>query len=148
MAKRVLSVREETSQEKLLREWFEAQRLESPRNLEEAARLLVGLVTGLLGVLFSVLTLSAETLPAYISLPLVRWAGAAAVVLWLGALLSGLVVILPRPWRVNPGRPQSESNAFDSLLGRKAGWLTTAAVAFGLGTLALGLVLLAAIFQV
>ena len=58
---KVLSMREETSEEKKLREWFEAQALESPKNLEDAARLLIGLVTGLLGALFGVLTVSAET---------------------------------------------------------------------------------------
>ncbi len=63
---KVLPIREETSEEKKLREWFETQALESPKNLEEAARLLIGLVTGLLGALFGVLTVSAETLHTYV----------------------------------------------------------------------------------
>ena len=69
---KVISIREENSEEKKLREWFETQSLDSPKNLEDAARLLIGLVTGLLGALFGVLTVSAETLPAYLSLPVVK----------------------------------------------------------------------------
>ena len=64
---RVLSIREETA-EKKVREWFGTQALESPERSEEAARLLIGLITGLLGALFAVLTVSAETLPAYLYL--------------------------------------------------------------------------------
>jgi hypothetical protein len=96
---------EETSEEKKLREWFETQALESPKNLEEAARLLIGLVTGLLGALFGVLTVSAETLPAYLSLSAVKWCGILAVVLWLLSLLCALVVVTPRRWQSDASKP-------------------------------------------
>lgn len=142
---RVLSIREERPEERGLDEWFAAQKLESPKNMEEAARLIIGLVTGLLGALFGVLTISAETLPAYLALPVVRWVGAAAVVLWLLALLFGLLVVLPRRWQVTPARPASEDTAFTQLLHHKSRWLTACAICFGLGILALGLVLIIAL---
>lgn len=145
---KVLSIREENAEEKRLRAWFEAQALESPKNIEEAARLLVGLVTGLLGALFGVLTISAEKLPAYLSLPLVKWSGMAAVALWLASLLAGLVVILPKKWQSVPGRPDRQAQTFRDLLKRKAAWLTAAVICFGLAVVALAVVLVTALWSV
>lgn len=145
---KVLEIRAETPEETRTREWFATQTLESPRNIEEAARLLIGLVTGLLGALFTVLTVSAETLPAYLSLGVVRVSGIAAVVLWLLSLLAGLVVVLPRRWQFAPGRPDTQHAAFHSLLKQKSAWLTIAVVAFGLAVIALAAVLVTALASV
>ena len=142
---KVLSIREETPEEAALRKWWAAQALDSPKNLEEAARLLVGLVTGLLGALFTVLTVSAETLPAYMSLPLVKASGVAAVVLWLASLLAGLVVVLPRRWSAAPGKPDTQSQMFKKILGYKSAWLTACVIAFGLAVVALGIALVTAL---
>src|SRR6266498_3403950 len=135
---KVISIREENIQEKNLREWFETQLLESPKNLEEAARLLIGLVTGLLGALFGVLTISAETLPAYLSLPSIKMFGVGAVGLWLAALLCGLVVVTPRKWQSDAGKPDTQSQVFRQLLNYKATWLRLSAILFGLAVIALG----------
>jgi len=78
---RVVGVRAESSTEQMQREWFAKQALESPAHLEEAARLLIGLVTGLLGVVFTVLTVASNPLPGYKHVPVIRWLGAIAVVL-------------------------------------------------------------------
>lgn len=142
---KVLSIREESPTEKSLREWFAAQRLESPKAIEEAARLLIGLVTGLLGALFGVLTVSAEKLPPYLSLPLVRWAGVAAVVLWLFSLLAALGVLLPRRWRSAPGLPQTQEQTLANLLAHKANWLTASVCLFGAAVILLGVVLVTAL---
>ncbi len=145
MAKQVISIREETPQERGLRDWFDAQALDAPETLEEAARLIIGLVTALLGTLFGVLTVSAEHLPAYLLLPAVRWSGVAAVGCWLVALLAGLLVVLPRRRATPPGRPDLQAQAFQTLLVRKASWLNLAGAAFGLGVLALCVVLVSAL---
>jgi len=145
---KVVSSREETPEEGQLREWFAAQAFESLKNLEEAARLLIGLVTGLLGALFGVLTVSAETLPAYLSLPLVKTFGIAAVVLWLLSLLAGLAVVTPRKWQTDPSRPATQSSAFDRMLEYKSGALKTAVLLFGAAVIALGVVLVAALVLV
>jgi hypothetical protein len=107
--------------------------------------LLVGLITGLLGVLFGVLTVAAEKLPAYLNLPGVRGTGVAAVAFWLGSLLCGLVVVLPFRWQVQPGHPQTEHATFEAILGRKAGWLLAAVIGFALGVIALAIVLIVAL---
>ena len=148
MDKRVLSIREESTEEKKLREWFEDQALEGPKTVEDAARLLIGLVTGLLGALFGVLAISAEKLPGYLSLPLVRWAGVAAVILWLLSLLAGLVVVLPRKWQTYAGKPDTQSQVFLQILAFKSGWLTTCVLFFGMGILGLGVVLVVALLSV
>jgi uncharacterized protein YjeT (DUF2065 family) len=145
---KVLSIREESSDEKKLREWFETQSLESPKNIEDAARLLIGLVTGLLGALFGVLTVSAETLPAYLSLPFVKFFGVGAVVLWLASLLCGLAVVTPRKWQSDAGKPEAQRQVFKEILKYKSNWLRVSVVFFGLAVLALGVVLVAALLSV
>ena len=137
----VLSMREETAEERRIREWFATQALESPKNLEEAARLVIGLVTGLIGVLFSVLTISADKLPGYLSLPGVRALGVAAVVLWLLSLLFGLLVVVPFQWQINPSKPASEKATFEQLLAHKSRWLTASVICFWVGVTALGIIL-------
>jgi hypothetical protein len=144
---KVLSIREETSEEKKLREWFETQALESPKNLEEAARLLIGLVTGLLGALFAVLTVSAETLPPYLSLSVVKWCGILAVVLWLLSLLCALVVVTPRRWQSDAGKPETQNMVFKAMLGHKSRWLRASVILFGGAVMALGVVLVIALVQ-
>jgi hypothetical protein len=145
---KVLSIREENTEEKKLREWFETQALESPKNLEEAARLLIGLVTGLLGALFGVLTVSAETLPAYLSLPLIKVFGVGAVGLWLASLLCGLAVVAPRKWQSDAGKPDTQKQVFRELLGYKSRWLRVSVVLFGAAVIALGMVLVAALSSI
>jgi hypothetical protein len=145
---KVLSIREENSEEKKLREWFETQSLESPKNLEEAARLLIGLVTGLLGALFGVLTISAETLPAYLSSPVIKGFGVGAVGLWLLSLLCGLVVVTPREWQSDAGKPDTQIQVFRQLLHYKAAWLRVSAILFGGAVFALGVVLVTALLSV
>ena len=142
---RVVGVRAETDEERAQREWFAHQVLASPSNLEEAARLLIGLVTGLLGALFTVLTISNNPLPAYLNLPLVRVLGAAVVVFLRLGLGAALVVVIPWRSTFNPAQPASEAATFARILRRKSTALTFAAVFFGLGVLLLGVVLVIAL---
>jgi len=145
---KVLSIREENTEEKKLREWFETQSLESPKNIEDAARLLIGLVTGLLGALFSVLTISAEKLPAYLSLPLIKVFGVGAVGLWLTSLLCGLVVVTPRKWQSDAGKPDTQNQVFKEILKYKSAWLRASVILFGIAIIALGIVLTTALLSV
>lgn len=137
--------REETSEEKAVREWFEKQALASPDNLESAARLLIGLATGLLGVLFGVLTLKGGPLPAYLQSPTVRGLGIGTVLAVLFGLLSALAVVMPELYRVSSHRPDEQQAAFQKLLGRKSRFLTLGVVGFGLGIALLGITLVAAL---
>ncbi len=145
---KAISIREESSEEKKLREWFETQSLESPKNIEDAARLLIGLVTGLLGALFGVLTVSAETLPTYLSLPIVKGFGVSAVGLWLTSLLCGLAVVTPRKWQSNAGEPETQSQVFKAMLNYKSQWLRASVILFGVAVIALGIVLIVALLSI
>ncbi len=115
---KVISIREENIQEKNLREWFETQLLESPKNLEE------------------------------LSLPSIKMFGVGAVGLWLAALLCSLVVVTPRKWQSDAGKPDTQSQVFRQLLNYKATWLRLSAILFGLAVIALGVVLVAALLSV
>jgi hypothetical protein len=143
-----VGVREETAEEKTLRAWFAEQALASPETLDAAARLLIGLVTGLLTVLFGVLAVAQDPLPAYLGCWCITLLGVVCVVALLVALLAGLMVVFPHRMEVVPAKPGSQEKAFAALLGRKAGWLKVSLIAFGLGAVALGGALVVALLAV
>jgi hypothetical protein len=143
----VVNVRAETKEEKKLRKWLGQQRLGSVDNLEAAARQIIGLVTGLIGVLFTVLTLASDKPPAYLQRTDIRVIGAVSVGALLVALLAALVVVLPRPWTFSPSKPASESQAFEAILDRKKQWLQTAVILFCFGVFALGAALVMALLN-
>ncbi len=148
MAKgRVVEIREETTEEKALDEWFAKQALASPDTLEAAARTILGLVSGLLGALFAVLAVASDPLPAYLDLTGVRALGGVTVAALLGALVGALGVVLPQRVEVASGRPDEQAAAFQAVLARKARWLTLAVITFGLGVTALSAVLIIALFK-
>ena len=142
----VENIREETPAEKAMYEWFQKQSLASPDTLEEAARLIIGLVTGLLGALFGVLTVASNPLPDYLHNPIVRALGAVGVMLFLFALVASLVVVYPRRWSFNPAMPASEIATFGKILNRKASALVVATLAFGAGIVALAVILVVVLF--
>jgi hypothetical protein len=141
----VVGVREETEAEKALAEYFEKLALASPDTLEAAARTVLGLVTGLLGVLFGVLAVASDPLPGYLRSPLMRGLGAVTVAALLVSLVGALGVVLPRRIRVSSARPDQQARAFRRMLGRKSRWLTVTVFAFGLGLVTLGASLIVAL---
>jgi hypothetical protein len=146
-APKVVSVREETEAEKELGEWLAKQALASPDTLEAAARTVLGLITGLLGVLFAVLAVASDPLPGYLRLPAVRGLGVVTVAALLVALVGALGVVLPRRVRVASARLDEQAEAFQRLLARKSRWLTVTVIAFGLGLTALGASLIVALLR-
>ncbi len=142
---RVVGIREATAEEKAQEDWFVQQVLESPTRLEEAARLLIGLVTGLLTVLFGVLAIDKDPLPVYLRAPLVRELGALAVLALLLGLVAALVVILPRDWKFNPAELSTQTATFQNMVRSKSRALTVATVAFALGIAVLASVLVMAL---
>ena len=148
MADVEFKTRGETPEEKALRKWFARQALASPDTLEAAARTILGLVTALLTVLFGVLAVAEDPLPPYFTLPLVRWLGVGTVGALLVALVGTLGVILPHRITVSSARPDQQAEAFERLLAHKSRWLAVAVVAFGLGLVALGAVLIVALLTV
>lgn len=144
----VIGVRVESPDEAAQREWFAKNALESPAHLEEAARLLIGLITGLLGALFTVLAIADDPAPAYLRLIWLRVVGAGVVVALLVALLGALVVVLPRRWRTKPAQPATQLHTFEQILAHKARWLTVAVIAFGSGIFLLAVALVTALLTI
>ena len=137
--------RPETPEEEEIRKWFARQALASPDALEAAARTILGLVSGLVGLLLGVLAVAEKELPSYLWLPGVRPLGVGAVAALLAALACALAVLLPRRMAVASARPDLQAAAFARMLARKSRWLTLAVVAFGLGLGALGAALIVAL---
>ncbi len=140
--------RKETEGERALREWFDKQALAAPDNLEAAARQIITLVTSLLTILLAVLAVAGDPLPAYFAYPTVRWLGVMGVVLLLLALAAALGVVFPFREAVQSARPDEQQAAFARLLQRKSRFLQVAAIAFFLGLVALGSVLIIALLTV
>ena len=147
MAAEEFKTRRETPEERTLRRRFAEQALASPDTLEAAARAILGLVTALLTVLFGVLAVASDPLPSYLRLPLVRGLGVGAVGALLVALVASLGVVLPRRIKIASARPDRQAEAFRDLVARKSRWLTVAVIAFGLGLVALGAVLIVALLR-
>jgi hypothetical protein len=134
-------VRDETDEERLLREEMARWALASPDRIESAAREIVGLVTALYTVLFGVLALAGDPLPAYMKLAAVRWLGAFAALALGLTLASALVVVMPARYEYASASLTQQKQVFDRILQRKSGWLTTALICFGAGLIAFGALL-------
>ncbi len=144
----VVGIRVETPEEAAQREWFAKQALESPEHLEEAARLLIGLITGLLGALFTVLAIADDPAPAYLRLIWLRVDGVIVVVALLASLLCALVVVVPRQWTSKPAQPATQIQTLEKILSHKSQWLARAVWTFGGGIVALGVALVAALLTI
>ena len=137
--------RPESGREQELGDWFAKQTLAAPDTLEAAARTILSLVTALMGVLFGVLTVAADKLPAYMDYVAVRGLGVVSVGALLAALIGALGVLMPARAQVSSHRPDEQAQAFERFLKRKSRWLKVTVIAFGVGVGALGIVLAAAL---
>ncbi|MBK9713778.1 MAG: hypothetical protein IPO81_21135 [Kouleothrix sp.] len=89
----------ETEDDRALRAWFAEQQGKNLDRLEEGAKTLAQLITGLYGVLFAILAFSANPTPAYLRDTTVRWLGSAALGALFVALLGTLAALYPRASR-------------------------------------------------
>lgn len=87
----------ERDDDRALRAWFGEQRAKNLDRLEEGAKAIAQLVTGLYGVLFAILAFSSDPAPAYLRDPQARFFGVVAVGAFFLALLATLAVIFPLP---------------------------------------------------
>ncbi len=85
----------ETEETRALREWFAEQEKKNVDRLEEGAKNIIQLVTGLYGVLFAVLALSDQ--PAYLKLPQVQVLGITSLGAFFVALIAAVIAV--HPWR-------------------------------------------------
>lgn len=124
-----------TPQENAILDFFEEMRGKSIDNLEAGAREIIGLSTGLLGLLMGVVTLGGNRVAPSLLTNEARFLVLGVVGLLLLALGSALGVVLPVAYRYRPSSLDDQSKAYQKLLDRKAYWLRFAIIIFGLSIL-------------
>jgi len=129
----------ESPDDRALREWFSEQEKRNLDRLEDGAKTIVQLVTGLYGVLFAVLAISNQ--PVYLRRPAVQWLGTLGMLAFFVALLSALVTLFP--WRATFQKDNlSEMGQVnEQVLRRKLLGLGTALGAFLVGVCLLAVML-------
>jgi hypothetical protein len=135
----------ETDEARELREWFEAQTKQNLERLEEGAKTIIQLVSGLYGVLFAVLALNDQ--PAYLQQQGVPLMGTVSLVAFFAALVSAVAVVLPRRIPYQQDHLTAMHRAYQRLLAHKSGWLRGALLLFVVGTAALGGVVVLVLWQ-
>ena len=126
----------ETEADRALREWFDEQERRNFDRLEEGAKTLTQLVTGVYGVLFAVLAFSDQ--PAYLKQSSVQWLGVVSVFAYFVALLAALAVVYPWRSRYQQDNLSAMQRAQQAMLRRKVWGMRLALWAFLVGTGCLG----------
>lgn len=130
----------ETEADRRLREWFDNQERENVNRLEEGAKTIIQLVTGLYGALFAVLALADQ--PVFLAQRSVQVAGTVAMLFYLAALFAALAVVFPTRHVYQEDNLTSMQLALKQMLASKLFALRVALVAFLIGSASLALVIL------
>ena len=134
----------ETPKDRALREWFDDQEKRNLDRLEDGAKTITQLVTGLYGVLFAVLALKDH--PTYLQRPVVQWLGLLGVVAFFASLLAALVTVYPWRTRYQEDNVDEMAQAYQGILHRKSNSLSVALGAFVVSTGLLGAVIVAVLW--
>jgi hypothetical protein len=128
----------ETKADRQLREWFDEQERANLTRLEEGAKTITQLTTGLYGVLFAILAFSANPTPAYLRDPVVRWLGSIGLGALFLALLAALITAYPFRATIDEDNLSSMRRALTAMRRRKLWSLRAALWLFLIGMGALG----------
>ena len=143
---RATRTRAPTPEEESLQVWFSEQERDPTKNLEEAARQIIQLVTGLYAVVFGILAFAADPLPAYLAKTSVQLLGASVVLGYLVALLAALVVVVPSAYRYARTSQTQRQQVFAALMQRKSAALRVALIAFGVASVAFAALFVLVVF--
>ncbi len=108
----------ERDEDRELREWFDDQSRRNLDRLEEGAKTIIQLVTGLYGVLFAVLALSDQ--PAYLQSLAVQILGTISMAAFFVALVSAVLVVSPRRIVYQPDNLSAMQRLYQHMLARKS----------------------------
>lgn len=114
--------------------------------VDEAARQIIGLVTGLYGIVFDILAFATDPVPAYLARGTVRLLGLLAVVGYLLALLGALLVVAPGAYCYARASQTQRKQVFDAMMRRKLCALRVALGAFGVASVAFALLFVVVLF--
>lgn len=126
----------ESHADRTLRQWFEEQEKRNLDRLEEGAKTITQLVTGLFGLLLAILTLSSQ--PVYLKQPIAQWLGGLGVLALFIALLTALVALYPRHTAYREDNLSEMKHGYRSIMRRKIWGLRVALWSFVIGTGLLG----------
>lgn len=133
--------------EEALHRWFEEQEKNPPKHLDEGAKQIITLVSALYGVIFGILALANDPLPAYLTQTDVRVLGAVAVLSYLAALLATLRVVLPGAYRYASASQTQGARVFRAMMTRKVIGLRVALLTFGIGSVAFAVLFVVVLFR-
>jgi hypothetical protein len=128
----------ETKADRNLREWFDEQERTNLTRLEEGAKTITQLTTGLYGVLFAALAFSKEPTLAYLRDPVVRWLGSISLATLFLALLAALITAYPFRTTIQQDNLSSMQRALTTMRQRKLWSLRAALLLFLIGMGSLG----------
>ena len=101
-------------------------------NLEAAAREILKLTTGFLGLLLGIVSLGSDSVAPILQVDEIKYTALAAILLLVLALASALLVVLPRGYQYRPSSLDDKEAAFQLMLDRKSASLSAAVIFFGL----------------
>lgn len=129
----------ESEKQHKLREWIEGQRSQNIEQLDDSAKTMIQLVTGLLALLFAMLGLS-DT-PAYLGSGVVRGLSSGSIASLFISLLAALsAVVVMRKYSGQAHDLTTMKKQYDAIKKRKWWSLRVALITFVLGIAQLGLV--------
>jgi hypothetical protein len=134
----------ENRESRRLREWFAKQEERNLDKLENGAKTIVQLVTGLYGLLFAVLAISDQ--PSYLGRPAVRWLGTMGMLAFFIALLAALVTLFPWCSTFQENNLSEMERVSQRVLNRKLWGLGTSLAAFLAGVCLLAVMIIAVLW--
>jgi hypothetical protein len=143
---RATRIRAPKPEEEQLHSWFQEQEKDPSKNLEEAARQIIQLVSTLYAVIFGIVALAANPVPAYLAQANVRALDVLAVLGYLAALLAALVVVVPSAYRYARASQTQRKDVFDTIMRRKVTALRLALLAFAVGSVGFAALFLVVLF--
>lgn len=135
----------EIPEDRRLREWFAEQEQRNFERLEEGAKVIVQLVTGLYGLLFAILALSGQ--PAYLRTRVVQWLGTLGMIAFFVALLSALMTLFPWRCSFQEDNLSEMKRVNQRVLNRKFWSLAVSLGAFLAGVCLLALMIIAVLWK-
>ncbi|MCE7984245.1 MAG: hypothetical protein DYG89_23975 [Caldilinea sp. CFX5] len=115
--------------------------------LDEGAKQVIQLATGLLGLLLGALALGADTFAQALQAPLVKGCAILAVIALLVALLVAGWALLPQPYTYRRASLSDKARDYEAILAHKANGMYAAFVAFGVGVISFALLLILLLLQ-
>lgn len=134
----------ETSDDGNLREWFDDQQRRSLDRMQDAAKTIIQLASGIYGVLFAVLAFDKDR--AYLQRLSVEIGGTVSMLALFVALVAAYFVVQPRAVSWQEDNLSEMRRVYRAVEQRKSRWLNAALIAFLVGTGALGVVILAVLW--